>query len=102
MPGMSPAPTTPTDSHEEEVAKQLEIAENIEADGPIVDEAPAEPEQQLVTLQPKADAKLDFPISVSVVGVEDDLVFVGPSDTVEVEPQVAEQITYSPSVEVAE
>lgn len=97
--------TQPDEAHEVEVAKQEEIAAEVEAtEAPAVEpdpepEAPAE--QALVTLQPKPDAELDFPIAVSAVGAEDDLIFTGPSDTVEVEAHVAEQITYSPAVEVA-
>lgn len=42
-----------------------------------------------------------YPLTVSVVGSED-LVFENERATVEVSPQVAEQIEYSPVVEVAE
>lgn len=82
------------------MATQAAIAEEVQAAtaSKTVEEEP----EPTVTLRPKADVELDFPIAVSVVGAEDDLVFSGPSDTVAVKPEVAEQITYSPAVEVAE
>lgn len=108
---MATAPSTQTDeAHEAEVAKQAEIAAEVDAAAAASEktveetpqeEVPAAPEVQLVTIQPKADVEFEFPIAVSVVG-SDDLIFTGPSDTVQVKPEVAEQITYSPAVEVAE
>lgn len=90
----------------DEAAKQDEIAAQVESASSTPDPTP-EPEQVIelpkVTLRPKADADLEFPIAVSVVGgPEEGLIFTGPEDTVEVERSVAEQITYSPAVEVAE
>ena len=113
---MAQTSTQPTlTDWDEEKAKQDEIAAQIETDASVkstpqvagtpsdeettVDEAIVE--VPLVTLRPKADAELDYPIAVSVVGAEDDLIFTGPSDTVEVPAPVAEQVTYSPAVEVA-
>lgn len=116
MPDMATTPAQPTlTDWDEEKAKQDEIAAQIDSDAsvksaPLVAGTPSDEEtttdeviaeQSLVTIRPKADAELDYPIAVSVVGAEDDLIFTGPSDTVEVAPQVAEQVTYSPAVEVA-
>lgn len=110
----TPAQTPLTDWKDEE-AKQDEIAAQIDNDAPVkstpqiagtpsdeettVDEVIVE--VPLIKLQPKQDVELDYPIAVSVVGAEDDLIFTGPSDTIEVPAPVAEQITYSPAVEVA-
>lgn len=95
----SPTTTPPTDAeHEAEVAKQEEIAEEIAAaDAPKT--PPATDEPQLVKLRSK-DVE-NYPLTVSVVG-SPDLVFENESAIVEVTPQVAEQIKYAPSVEVAE
>lgn len=94
---------------QEEIAAQINDAEPVQST-PLVAGTPSDEETTtdevivevpLVTLQPKPDAELEFPIAVSVVGAEEDLVFTGPEDTVEVPAPVAEQITYSPAVEVA-
>lgn len=111
MPCMAPAPSTQIDKvHDAKVEEQAKIAADVDAPQETVVEPQstitdasedAVDPRPLVTIQPKEDVAIDYPLSVSVVG-SDDLVFSGPSDTVEVSPQVAEQITYSPSVEVAE
>lgn len=115
MPGMASTPSQPTlTDWDEEKAKQDEIAAQIDTDAPVkstpqVAGTPSEEETTVdevivevpqVTIRPKADVELDYPIAVSVVG-SDDLVFNSDSDTVEVPAPVAEQITYSPAVEVA-
>ena len=112
----SPAPGTLSDAaHDEEVALQKEIAEQVGAEAP-EDEAPeapeateatedATPEEQTPTpeaapipIQPTGGAT--FPLRITAVGVEDELVFESEEDVVEVPPEVAEQLTYSPAVEV--
>lgn len=112
---MAQTSTQPTPTNwDEEKAKQNEIAAQIDSDAPIkstpqvagtasdeettTDEVIVEVPQ--VTIRPKADVELDYPIAVSVVG-SDDLIFTSASDSVEVPAPVAEQITYSPAVEVA-
>lgn len=105
---MASAPSTQTDeAHADEVAKQAEIAAEVDAaaasETSIVEPDPnpaPTPEEQLVTIRVKEDVEVDYPVAVSVVGSED-LVFTGPSDTTQVTPEVAEQVTYSPVVEVA-
>lgn len=68
-------------------------------------EAPAavakEAEAPKVTLRSIPEAVDEYPLSVSVVGPEEELVFENADTTIEVAPQVAEQITYLPNVEVA-
>lgn len=105
---MSPAPQTPSDSeHAREKAEQEKIAAQIVSDAPVKSDpqvagTPAEaPEPQpTVKLRPVADAVEHFPLSVSVVGPEDELVFDSADSTVDVPPHVAEQVTYLPNVEV--
>lgn len=106
MPDMASTPTAPTDAeHEAEAAKQAEIAAAVEPQAPVVDETSA-PEAPIVEepdpVKLRSKNVDEYPLSVSVVGVEDELVFESASSTVEVSPEVAEQITYSPVVEVAE
>jgi hypothetical protein len=106
MPGMASTPSQPTlTDWDEEKAKQDEIAAPVKStlrtpseEETTVDEVIVEVPQ--VTIRPKADVELDYPIAVSVVG-SDDLVFNSDNDTVEVPAPVAEQITYSSAVEVA-
>lgn len=101
MPGMSAAPTTTDAEHEREVATQADIEAAIATDAPVVEttEGDAPEEVAKVTLRSK---NVDtYPVSVSVVGSEDELVFTDPDSTVEVDPSVAEQVVYSPVVEVA-
>jgi hypothetical protein len=113
---MSPAPGTLSDAaHEEEVARQKEIAEQLvvgDAEAPEEkgdeapedeapegeEDAPVEPEVQPVAIVPAEGAT--FPLRVTAVGVEDELVFESADSVVEVAPEVAEQLTYSPAVEV--
>ncbi len=93
------------DEHAREVDQQEQIALEIEAaetqavsdadEAPVVEPAP---EQALVTLRSKNVEH--YPLSVSVVGAE--LVFEDAAATVDVSPEVAEQIAYSPVVEVVE
>jgi hypothetical protein len=117
MPRMARDNSQPTlTDWDEEKAKQDEIAAQINDAAPVqstplVAGTPSDEETTtdevivevpLVTLRPKADVELDYPIAVSVVGAEDGyLIFDGPEDTVDVPAPVAEQITYSPAVEVA-
>jgi hypothetical protein len=99
---MAATPTAPqaTDAeHEAEAAQQAEIAAAVEPVAPVADKpSPVAPEADKVKLRSK---NVDvYPLSVSVVGVEDELVFENESATVEVSPEVAEQVTYLPNVEV--
>lgn len=102
---MAIASSTQTDeAHEAEVAAQAEIAADVEAaEAPVVNEQPeALPvEERKVKLVP-TDAITTYPASVSLVGLEEEIVFTGPSDSAEVSPEVAEQVAYVPGVEVAE
>jgi hypothetical protein len=106
------SPRTPTDeAHEAEVAQQTKIAEELQEtdqvpadavpDNPEADAAPVTEEAPKVTLRSIPDAVEEYPLSVSVVGVDEELVFDGADSTIEVSPQVAEQVTYLPNVEVA-
>lgn len=117
MPRMASAPQQPLTDWDEEKAKQEEIAAEVEAapgDGvvtkvdttdptPPVDPAPepeAPVEQPTATLVPTGEAT--FPLRVSLVGLEDELVFESADDQKDVPLAVAEQVTYLPSVTVAE
>lgn len=75
------------------------------AGAPAVDSPKEAPAAAAVEEAPKVKLRSknveQYPLTVSVVG-SDDLVFESESTTVEVAPQVAEQIAYSPVVEVAE
>lgn len=101
----SPSTRTPTDeAHEAEVAQQAKIAAAVEPEAPAADpapdEAPVAQEARKVTLR-SVEANVDeYPLSVSVVGAEDEFVFDSASTTVEVSPEVAEQVTYLTNVEV--
>ncbi len=95
----------------DEADLQAEIAEQLVLDTPqsagtpsdeetTVDEIVAE--QPKVTLDPVGD-DIEYPLTLSVVGApEGGFVFDGPDSSVEVDAQVAEQIAYVQSVEVAE
>ena len=61
--------------------------------------APAPEEATKVKLKP-SDAVESYPLTVSAVGAED-IVFESASSTVSVAPEVAEQVKYLPTVEVA-
>lgn len=97
-PGAKPAPRASTAP----VETSVQVAGTPAVDSPkeapaaeaVVEEAPK------VTLRPKNVD--EYPLSVSVVGVEDELIFENESSTVEVSPEVAAQIEFSPVVEVAE
>lgn len=84
--------------HDAEVAEQEKIAANLqETAQETPNEAAVQQEQPVVTLRP-VDVD-SYPLRVVVTGAE--LTFESESDTVEVEPQVAEQVAYLPNVEVA-
>lgn len=114
---MSPAPqTTAADAEfEREKAEQEEIAAQIESDAPVKStpqvagtEAPEETtvdevieEQPEVTLRTVPGTVEQYPLTVGVVGAPDgELVFEDEDATIDVSPQVAEQVTYLPNVEV--
>lgn len=99
MSRMSPAASTPTDAeHKAEVEKQEEIAAEVAAAE--AESAPA-PEVEEVPLVKLGSVNVDeYPLSVSAVGLDEELVFDNSSSTVEVTPEVAEQVTYLPTVEV--
>lgn len=73
---------------------------------PAAAEAPKEAAEPVVEEAPKVKLRSknveEYPVSVSVVGAEEELVFESESTTIEVAPEVAEQIAYSPVVEVVE
>jgi hypothetical protein len=102
MQGMASTPTaTRADAeHDAEVAKQAEIEAAVEPEAPVPG-SPSEvvEEQELITL--RSVNVNEYPLTVSVVGSEP-LEFASESATVQVTPEVAEQIAYSPVVEVAE
>jgi len=110
MQGMADSPTARLDAeHDAEVAKQAEIAAAVEqaaagetSNAPVVDEtsdAPIADTRPQVTL--RSVNVEQYPLTVTLVGSEP-LVFESESAIVEVTPEVAEQIAYSPVVEVAE
>lgn len=96
---MSPAAPT-QDVHDVEVAKQAEIAAEVDAS---VDEEPVDPtppetiSTSIVTLRSKNVEQ--YPLYVSVVG-SPELVFESEEDTLDVSTTVAEQVTYLQNVEV--
>lgn len=103
---------TPTDeAHEAEVAQQSKIAEEVTEteqvpaaavpDNPDADEQPVTQEVAKVTIRSVEAEVSEYPLTLSVVGSKD-IVFDSASTTVEVSPEVAEQITYLTNVEVAE
>lgn len=111
MPRMvgTPSRTQSDELHETEVAQQTESASEVETDAvpaaavptdPDADEAPVTQEAPKVTLRSVEDAVDEYPLTVSVVGSED-IIFDSASTTVEVSPEVAEQVTYMRNVEVA-
>jgi len=96
MQGMA-SPSTADAVHEAEAAQQAEIAAAVESDAAPV--AEAAPSVKPVKLRSKnVDS---YPLTVTVVGSKP-LVFENDRATVEVVSEVAEQLTYSPVVEVAE
>lgn len=108
----STAQTSLTPEWEAEKVKQEEIAAQIASDAPVksvpqVAGTPAEETEQVVeelpqvTLRPVGE-DIEYPLTLSVVGApEGGFVFESASDTVDVDPQVAEQVTYLTNVEVA-
>lgn len=64
-------------------------------------EAPAAEQQEAPKVTLRSKNVDEYPLTVSIVG-SDDLVFDNESVTVEVAPEVAAQIEFSPVVEVAE
>lgn len=108
---MASVPQQPLTDWDEEKAKQDEIAAEVAGDGetktvttdptPPVDPAPeveSPVEQPKVTVVPTDAAT--YPLRVSLVGLEDELVFESASDSFEVDAAVGEQVTFLPSVEV--
>lgn len=103
---MATAPSTRTDeAHDLEAARQAEIAAEVDAaeTDEVVEPTPleteADPEQPVVTLRSKNVEQ--YPVTVTIPNAPP-LVFENEDSTVEVTPEVAEQIVYSPVVEVAE
>lgn len=110
MQRMAVTPSRSADeAHEAEVEQQTKIAEELDETqqvpaaavptDPEAEEAPVTEEAPKVTLRTIEGTVEDYPLTVSVVGT-DDLVFEDESTTVEVDPEVAEQVTYLPNVEV--
>lgn len=111
--------TSLTPDWDEEKAKQEEIAGQIESDAPVkstpqIAGTPVETQQEVVetdlevveevlpqvTLRPVGD-DIEYPLTLSVVGApEDGFVFDGPDSTIDVDPQVAENVAYVSNVEV--
>lgn len=92
--------------HDAEVKEQAAIEAEVKA----AEAGPSKPQQDAVKAQAKAArAKVtlkhtggeDYPVTVEVVGAPDGLVFDQDGATVEVDPEVAEQVKYLPKVEVA-
>lgn len=73
------------------------------AGSPAEDESPAEEspveEAPEVTIAPAADVEIDYPLVVSVANAED-ITFEDENASVDVPPEVAEQVAYLTNVEV--
>jgi hypothetical protein len=96
----TPTATRPDAEHDAEVAKQAEIEAAVAPEAPVpVSPSEVVEEQELITL--RSVSVDEYPLTVTVVGSEP-LEFANEGVTVEVPPEVAEQLAYSPVVEVAE
>lgn len=82
--------------HDVEVATQLEIEAEVKAPKPQKDAAKAKRK----TVKLTHEGGKEYPVRVSVVGAPKGLVFKSQGDTVEVTPEVAEQVKYLPKVSV--
>jgi hypothetical protein len=91
------------DEHATELEQQKAIAKNIADEQPVQVVAPPEADvgQPKVTLVP-TEAVNEYPIRVSLVGLDEEIVFESASDSAEVSPPVAEQVRFLDTVAVAE
>lgn len=108
----NPSRTQPDAEHEAEAAQQAEIAADVspasetvvttEPTPPDIAGTPAEepPVVKEVTLVP-TDKVEEYPVIVSLVGLEEDIIFEDATASAEVTPAVAEQVRYLANVGVA-
>lgn len=95
---MSPVDQKPAVDWDAEAAQQKLIADEVEVSA---DKAPQPAPATYPTVKLRSKDVDKYPVTVSVVGSKP-LVFESEGSTVEVPAPVAEQLAYSPVVEVAE
>lgn len=90
--------TEPEDAPVEETEQQPVADEETQVAGEPAEDIPVE-EAPEVTIAPAADADIDYPLVVSVANAGD-ILFEDENASVDVPPQVAEQVAYLTNVEV--
>lgn len=87
-----PAEPTPVSAPADSDVVETEKVEQVTEEAPPV---------QYVTLVPASDVDINYPLRVSLVGLEDEIVFEDADGSAQVTPPVAEQVRYLDNVEVA-